>query len=183
MKRRNFIKQSGLLLSFGVAGQSILMSPAQARINNLPLQTLNKAQANTVEILAEAIVPGAAQSGLLHFLDHQLSQPSDADCLLMIRYLGVPPPFNSFYLAALGATEIAAHKHFDKPLSELSKTQLEQFVGLLASDSLSPWQGPPASFFYFVLRSDAVDVTYGTESAFEELNIPYMAHIRPPKNW
>ena len=34
-----------------------------------------------------------------------------------------------------------------------------------------------------MLRSDAVDVVYGTEGGFEELGIPYLAHIRPPADW
>jgi hypothetical protein len=34
-----------------------------------------------------------------------------------------------------------------------------------------------------VLRSDAVDVVYGTEEGYKDLGIPYMAHIAPLKRW
>jgi hypothetical protein len=35
----------------------------------------------------------------------------------------------------------------------------------------------------FVLRADALDVTYGTPGGFENLGIPYMAHIMPEQPW
>jgi len=34
-----------------------------------------------------------------------------------------------------------------------------------------------------VVRNDAVDVVYGTQSGFEQLGVPYMAHIAPPSRW
>jgi hypothetical protein len=37
--------------------------------------------------------------------------------------------------------------------------------------------------FWFVLRSDAVDVVYGTKEGVERLGLPYMAHIEPPSRW
>ena len=43
--------------------------------------------------------------------------------------------------------------------------------------------GPPASYMLFVLRADALDVTYGTPEGFEALDTPYMAHIMPEKPW
>ena len=36
---------------------------------------------------------------------------------------------------------------------------------------------------YLVLRSDAVDVVYGTVEGYEALGIPYMPHIAPDKRW
>ena len=45
---------------------------------------------------------------------------------------------------------------------------------------------PPAtcsSYVLFVLRADALDVTYGTPEGFEALGIPYMAHIMPETPW
>jgi len=53
----------------------------------------------------------------------------------------------------------------------------------MAADSLSDWVGPPASYVLFVLRADALDVTYGTPEGFENLGIPYMAHIMPEQPW
>jgi hypothetical protein len=45
------------------------------------------------------------------------------------------------------------------------------------------WRGPSAPLFYFALRSDAVDVVYGTIEGFRKLNVPYMPHIVPPRRW
>jgi hypothetical protein len=33
------------------------------------------------------------------------------------------------------------------------------------------------------VRSDAVDVVYGTPAGFEALGVPYMEHIMPPRRW
>jgi hypothetical protein len=43
--------------------------------------------------------------------------------------------------------------------------------------------GFPIFLFFMCLRSDAVDVVYGTPAGFEKLNIPYMQHILPPEGW
>ena len=56
-------------------------------------------------------------------------------------------------------------------------------VGKIAGGEIEGWEGPPAGFFYFVLRSDAVDVVYGTKTGFEVLGVPYMAHIEPTSDW
>jgi hypothetical protein len=36
---------------------------------------------------------------------------------------------------------------------------------------------------YLILRSDAVDVVYGTMDGYANLGIPYMPHIAPSKRW
>ena len=52
------------------------------------------------------------------------------------------------------------------------------------SSQIGRRQAPPAAgFVYFVLRSDAVDVVYGTVEGYAELGIPYQAHIMPLKRW
>ena len=43
--------------------------------------------------------------------------------------------------------------------------------------------GFPIFLFYMCLRSDAVDIVYGTPEGFRKLNIPYMQHIMPPEGW
>ena len=56
-------------------------------------------------------------------------------------------------------------------------------VSALWSDTQPGWEGPPASYMLFVLRADALDVTYGTPEGFEALGIPYVAHIMPETPW
>ena len=55
--------------------------------------------------------------------------------------------------------------------------------GAFTGKPFDAWSGPAAGLVYFVLRSDAVDVVYGTPAGFERLGVPYMAHILPPAGW
>ena len=50
-----------------------------------------------------------------------------------------------------------------------------------SSDPARRWQGPPGPLVYTVLRSDAVDVVYGTVEGYEALGVPYMPHILPDR--
>ncbi len=176
--RREFLKTSGLTISCVVAGKVVALSPAQAYAKALPHKTLSTAEVATVEALAEAIVPGATAAGISHYIDSQLSVDPE-DTLLMVKYL-VPPPFNGFYQASLASADSLRG---DKEWEDIDKDGMKEIIGQIATDSAADWQGPPASFFYFIFRSDAVDVVYGTEEGSAELGIPYRAHIAPETNW
>jgi hypothetical protein len=63
------------------------------------------------------------------------------------------------------------------------ETTPEQLIGAMATDAVTDWAGPPASYAFFVLRADALDVTYGTPEGFSTLDIPYSAHIQPEAYW
>jgi len=143
---------------------------------------LSEGQAKTLETLADAIVPGAKQAGVANFVDLQLAaEPSES--LLMIRYLGVPPPYDGFYQSGIENVERLAKTSFSKDLIDLNSEQIENLVDKLLTDSDDEWSGPPASFFYFVLRSDAIDMVYGTSTGFEKLGIPAMLHIEAKQWW
>ena len=116
-------------------------------------------------------MPGAADAGLAAFVDAQLAAGTGSK--LMAKYVGVPVEQQSgFYSAALDAVHEA-----------LETTAVDELVGAMASDQVADWQGPPASYVYFLLRADALDVTYGTEQGFADLTIPYNAHIAPETTW
>jgi hypothetical protein len=53
----------------------------------------------------------------------------------------------------------------------------------MRQNKVEGWQGPAGSFVYLLLRSDAVDVVYGTMEGYAGLGIPYMPHIAPTKRW
>jgi hypothetical protein len=53
----------------------------------------------------------------------------------------------------------------------------------MRQNKVESWQGPAGGFVYFLLRSDAVDVVYGTVEGYAALGIPYMPHIAPTKRW
>jgi gluconate 2-dehydrogenase subunit 3-like protein len=181
--RRVFIRNSGIgLLSFYVGGCEIELSPEEARQQDLPFQVLNPGEVRTLEAFGELLLPGSAAAGLAHFIDHQLNA-SPQDQLLMIKYLGVSAPFAPFYSAGLAALNSAANNKFAAAFADLEQQQSSELAEQIAQANPEGWDGPPAPFFYFVVRNDALDVVYGTKAGFERLGIPYMAHIEPPSRW
>ena len=149
----------------------------QAIVRLLPAR-----EAETLEALGETLVPGARDAGIAHFIDQQLSVPPE-EALLEARIMNVRPPYANFYHAALAAIDRAAAAQADQRFAWLPADAQREFVNLMRQNKLSDWQGPPAGFVYFLLRSDAVDVVYGTVEGYEALGIPYQAHIMPLKRW
>ena len=98
----------------------------------------------------------------------------------MIRYLGVEAPFNGFYTSGLDALNRIARARGAEDFASLAAADRTLLAGEIASGKVAEWSGPPAPFWYFVVRSDAIDVVYGTREGFKRLGVPYMAHIEPP---
>ena len=181
--RRRFLRDSGLLLSVVVAGKVLTLSPRAAQAAALPWRVLSAEQAATLDSLAEALVPGSRDAGISQFIDKQLAAPA-AERLLMLKYLGVEADdMAAFYTAALDSLGLAARKRHGKAAAALPPEQVRALLQALSADAGDDWQGPPAGFFSFVLRSDASDVTYGTRAGFDRLGIPSNAHIAPGEPW
>jgi hypothetical protein len=180
--RRDFLIGSGCLLTFTLGGCEKKMTPTQARASGVPFRTFDATAVAVLDALGEILLPGSAAAGLSHYIDHQLSGDA-ADSMLMIKYLGVAAPFTEFYNGGLHATDALARAVHGKGFSELSNEQASGLVSKMSGGQVEGWQGPPTGLFYFVLRSDAVDVMYGTKAGFEQLGVPYMAHIEPPSRW
>lgn len=170
------------MLTFSVAGTSVLMTPRQARAAGAEFKILESQEIEKLEAFAEVLVPGAVDAGVAHFVDQQLSVDAN-DALLMIKYFNVRPPYAEFYrtgLAALDAFSIAEH---DRSFGELGAADAESVVAKLFPSNPDGWSGPPAPLIYLALRADAVDVVYGTVEGFDRLKVPYMPHILPPRKW
>jgi hypothetical protein len=183
MERRVFLKGAGMgLLAFTVDGASVMMTPGQARAEGVPFRLLNAREAETIEALGETLVPGARGAGIAHFIDQQVSV-TPGEALLEARQLNVKPPFVGFYRAAIGAVDKASEARGGRRFAALSTTDQRDFVDLMRQNKIEGWQGPAAGFVYLILRSDAVDVVYGTMEGYESLGVPYMAHIAPDKRW
>lgn len=179
--RRRFLRSGGIAL--GIAAAAPLLSPAAARASGVPLQWLTPAEADSLECIAEALAPGAAEAGICHFIDSQLVAPA-AGNQLMLQYLGIGHADHpGFYRTALAAIDSLSRHRFEKPCWKLDDQQRQALLAMLAADDTPGWQGAPASLVFFVLRSDAVDVVYGTEAGSERLDLPYMAHINPESPW
>jgi Gluconate 2-dehydrogenase subunit 3 len=183
MERRVFLKGAGMgMLAFTVSGAQVLMTPAKARAEGVPFRLLKAREAETIEALGETLVPGARSAGVAHFIDQQVSV-TPGEALLEARQLNVKPPFINFYRAAIGAVDKAAEARSGKRFAALSVPDQAAFVDLMRQNKIDGWQGPAGGFVYLVLRSDAVDVVYGTMDGYEQLGVPYMPHIAPDKRW
>ena len=185
--RRTFITQgiavSGVgLLSLAAGGYGrVSCLPGTATASAAP-RALTDENFATLEALGEVLLPGSARDGIAHYVDYQLSVPLEEN-LLMIRYLGVSPPFTEFYRAGLIGLEAAANRQSGKRFHMLSAGDSQTLVTQMAGGTIAGWSGPPSAVFYFAVRNDAIDVVYGTQPGFQRLNVPYMAHIVPPTPW
>jgi Gluconate 2-dehydrogenase subunit 3 len=184
VERRAFMKGAGLgALAFTVGGAQVMLTPSEAWAQGVPLKTLTAEQAATLGAVGETLVPGARQAGITNFVDQQISGPPE-EALLEARILNVKPPFANFYRAALGAIDRSSQAlNGGKRFAELSEAEQRTFIDNMRQNKVDGWQGPPGGFVYFLLRSDAVDVVYGTMDGYAGLGIPYMPHIAPDKRW
>src|SRR6266581_705002 len=117
------------------------------------------------------------------WLRRMLAWLANATARLEARILNAKPPYANFYRAAIGAIDKASQAREGRRFALLNTTEQREFVDLMRQGKLDGWQGPPGPFIYFVTRSDAVDVVYGTVEGYESLGIPYMPHIAPEKRW
>ena len=183
MERRVFLKGAGMgMLAFTVGGVEALMTPGQARAEGVPFRLLNASEAETLEALGETLVTGARRAGVAHFIDQQVSVPP-GEALLEARQLNVKPPYINFYRAVIGAVDRASLARSTRRFAALAAGEQHDFVDAMRQNKIDCWQGPPGAFAYLVLRSDALDVVYGTMEGYESLGVPYMAHIAPEKRW
>jgi len=183
MERRVFLKGASMgMLAFTVGGAEIVMTPGEARARAVPFRLLNADEAETLEALGETLLPGAREAGVAHFIDHQVSVPP-GEALLEARIVNVKPPFINFYRGAIGGVDKAGVARSGKRFAALTAAEQHDFIDQLRQNKLDVWQAPPAGLVYFVLRSDAVDVVYGTMEGYESLGVPYLAHIAPDRRW
>lgn len=145
------------------------------------LQILSKHEAKVYDAWCNVLAIGAKKAKVSRYLDKYLSSPVE-ESLLFLRYLN-NPPMDAFYLTGIAGIEAESASHFSKSFLKLDKTEKKFIVDLAAKASTTVWTNPPPAFFYFVSRSDAVDVVYGTVKGFRKLKVPYQAHIRPPSRW
>lgn len=183
--RRDFLKAGAggttLTLAFNLSGGLLLLTPAEARARRVRWSHLAASEAESLEHLAEALVPGAAEAGVGHFVDQQIGVDPD-DCMLIAKYFQVPPPYLSFYRSGLAAVNALAGQKFGKGVAQLDAAELDELIEQLARPGTRVG-AIDVSMFYLCLRSDAVDVVYGTPEGFDRLAVPYMAHIMPPEAW
>ncbi len=183
--RRSFVdkafKGSMLCLTFKIGGASILLTPEQAHAQGVPLQKLSDEQARRLELLAETMVPGSSELGVVQFIDHQLNaDPNEA--MLIAKYFGAPLPYLNFYAGGVAVAAAMAEESLGKSIDDLGAAEAKTLVKEMSMPG-NVVNEFPIFLFYMCLRSDAVDVVYGTPEGFSKLNVPYMEHILPPEGW
>ncbi|MGC2201398.1 MAG: gluconate 2-dehydrogenase subunit 3 family protein [Stellaceae bacterium] len=155
------------VFAFTVGGVEVLLSAREARAQNVPFRLLKADEAQTIEALGETLVPGRA-AGVAHFIDQQLSVPPE-EALLEARILNVRPPYAKFYRAAVGAVDNASQAlNSGRKFAQLRPTEQHDLVDAMRQNKIQDWRGPSGSFVYLVLRSDAVDVVYGTDRSVQQ---------------
>jgi hypothetical protein len=183
LERRVFLKAAGLgMLAFTVHGAKVMMTAGQARAQGVPFRILDAHEVEAIEALGETLVPGARQAGVAHFIDQQISVPPH-EALLEARIVNVKPPFVNFYRAAIVGIDKASALRHSRPFAAIPAEEQAGLVGLMRQNKLEGWRGPPSGLVYFVLRSDAADVVYGTMEGYATLGVPYQPHIAPEIKW
>lgn len=181
LSRRALIARSALgAATLTIATPLGVMTPAAARAAAVPYALLTESEARALEALGEVLLPGAMAAGIANYVDSQLAATSP---LLMLRYLDWPEPYAPFYQGALAALDGLAQARHGQTFADSTAEQQTALTIAVATGEVDGWDGPPAPLVYFVARSDAVDVVYGTPEGFEKLGVPYMAHILPPTEW
>ncbi len=172
LTRRSLLRSSVGTASYLVLGGRLVLTPAEAVELEFIPEVLTRGELELIEAVAEQLVPGSVEAGISAYLDAQLQAGNDS--LLIGKYLGVDIPAQVEFYQLLARNLQEALKA-DRSASEV--------LAAMWSDKVSNWEGPPASYMLFVLRADALDVTYGTPAGFEKLGIPYMAQNMPATPW
>lgn len=180
MDRRHVLKVGGASLLTAAAAP--LFDPRKARAQGAPFKVLSVAEVATVEALSNAIVPGARDAGVSHYVDHELASTSPR---LLLRFAQLRGPLLPYYRGALGAFAASVKEQGKGEFSSLARDAQNAVIEAMRTGKIAPWDAKavPAPVFYGMMRNDGVDVVYGSVEGFEKLGIPYMPHIMPKTTW
>jgi gluconate 2-dehydrogenase subunit 3-like protein len=181
MDRRHLLKAGGASLAMAAAAPLALFDPRVARAQGAPFNVLSPDEVTTIEALSDALVPGAREAGVSHYIDHELASPSPRLLLRFAQLRGPMAPYYHGALAAFAASMTAQGNAFASLSADAQHTVIEA----LRTGTIKPWDAGtvPPPVFYGMMRNDGVDVVYGSVEGFKSLDIPYMPHIMPKATW
>ena len=181
LNRRHVLQTGGASLAVAAAAPLSLFDPRQARAQGIPFKVLAPDEVATIEALSNALVPGARDAGVSHYIDHELASPSPRLMLRFAQLRGPMPPYYHGALAAFAASMAAQGSAF----ASLSPDAQHALIEALRTGTIKPWDASPvpAPVLYAMMRNDGVDVVYGSVEGFKTLDIPYMPHIMPKTTW
>jgi hypothetical protein len=182
MDRRSLLKVGGASLAMTAAAPLSLFDPRVARAKGAPFNVLSPDEVTTIEALSDALVPGASDAGVSHYIDHELASPSPR---LLLRFAQLRGPMAPYYHAALAAFAASMTAQGNGAFSSLSPDAQRTVIEALRTGTIKPWNAGvvAAPVFYGMMRNDGVDVVYGSVEGFKNLDIPYMPHIMPKTTW
>jgi hypothetical protein len=182
MDRRHLLKAGGASLAMTAAAPLSLFDPRVARAKGEPFKVLSADEVKTVESLSDALVPGAREAGVSHYVDHELASPSPR---LLLRFAQLRGPLAPYYHGALAAFAASMTAQGKGAFSSLSPDAQHTVIEALRTGTIKPWDAGavPAPVFYGMMRNDGVDVVYGSAEGFKHLDMPYMPHIMPKTTW
>ena len=182
MDRRQLLQAGGASLTIAAAVPLGLFNPREARAQGVPFKVLAPDEVATIEALADALVPGARDAGVSHYIDHELASPSPR---LLLRFAQLPGPMAPYYHRALAAFAASMTAQGNGAFASLAPAAQHTVIEALRTASIKPWDANAvaAPVFYGMMRNDGVDVVYGSAEGFKNLDMPYMPHIMPKTTW
>jgi Gluconate 2-dehydrogenase subunit 3 len=156
--------------------------PRAAHAQGTPFKILLPGEVATIEALSDALVPGAREAGVSHYVDHELGSPSPR---LLLRFAQLRGPMAPYYHGALAAFSASMTAQGNRAFSSLSPDAQHAIIEALRTGTIKPWDAGAvaAPVFYGMMRNDGIDVVYGSAEGFKTLDIPYMPHIMPKSTW
>jgi hypothetical protein len=145
-----------------------------------PTEPLTPRQRETLRAVADTLVPGSADAGIVPFIERQLARDNP---WLFLKYRDLPMEPLAFYRNALDAIERLAERQHGAGFPNLTEAQRNGIIDLLIEGDPPGWAGPPANEVFTVLRMDAFDVLYATPAGYERLGVPLALHIAPEERW
>lgn len=181
MDRRYLLRAGGASVAITAVTLLSVFDPRAARAESAPFEIITPDEATLIESLSDAIVPGARDAGVSHYIDHELASPSPR---LLLRFAQLPGPLTPYYRGALAAFSASMTSQGSR-FASLSPEARHALIEALRTGAIKPWDAAavPPPVFYGMMRNDGVDVVYGSVEGFAALDIPYMAHIMPDKTW
>jgi hypothetical protein len=183
MDRRHLLQAGGASLAIAAATPLSLFDPREARAQGMPFKVLSSDEVATIEAVSDALVPGARDAGVSHYIDHELSGPSPR---LMFRFAQLRGAMAPYYHGALAAFAASLTAQGNGAFASLSPDAQHTVIEALRTGTIKPWEasgGVAAPVFYGMMRNDGIDVVYGSVEGFKNLDIPYMPHIMPKATW
>ena len=184
IERRDFLRGTATgVFAFSVGGVEVRLSAREAHTQNVPFRLLKANEAKPSRRWATPLfLARAPQALLISSISNSLFRQKK-HCSKHASSMFAHPTRASIEVRLPPSTTRA--KGLTAAASSWSsvRTSSTIFVDAMRQNKVQGWQGPGGSFVYLLLRSDAVDVVYGTMEGYEALGIPYMPHIAPDKRW